>query len=131
MSSLIMETDPAGNFIGSSYSYATARDYAKFGQLYLQDGQWAGQQILPPGWSKFVAEVAEGSNGRYGAQFWLNADGHMPDVPKDAYFADGFMGQRIFIIPSESMVVVRLGASYNKQTDYNILMREILSTTKR
>ena len=130
MSSFIMETDPAGNFIGSSYSYATARDYAKFGQLYLQDGQWEGQQILPMGWSKFIAEVAEGSNGRYGAQFWLNADGHMPDVPKDAYFADGFMGQRIFIIPSESMVVVRLGADYNKQTDYNALMNAIFSVIK-
>lgn len=131
MSSLVIETDPAGNFIGSSYSYATARDWGKYGQLYLQNGNWNGQQILPPDWSSFVAEVAEGSQGRYGAHFWLNADGHMPDVPKDAYFADGFMGQRVMIIPSESLVVVRLGTGIHRDTDMNALAREIVGIVNR
>lgn len=131
MSSLVMETDPAGNFIGSSYSYATARDWGKFGQLYLQNGEWDGRQILPSDWSSFVSEVSEGSEGRYGVHFWLNADGHMPDVPRDAYFADGFMGQRVLIIPSESLVVVRLGTGIDRETDMNALTREIVNLVNR
>ncbi|MEQ8935917.1 MAG: serine hydrolase, partial [Amphiplicatus sp.] len=69
--SATMEVDSAGNYIGSSYVYATARDWARLGQLYLNDGVWNGTRLLPEGWAAYVASPAEASNGEYGAQFWL------------------------------------------------------------
>lgn len=126
--SFIIETDPKGNYVASSYAWANARDWAKFGQLYANDGIWNEQRILPEGWTKFTAEVAEGSEGGYGAQFWLPTNEDYPNSPKDMYFADGFQGQRIFIIPSESVVIVRLGLTRFEQPDYDVLVSEVLSS---
>ena len=128
--SFVMEIDPAGNFIGSSYSYATARDWARFGLLYLHDGNWNGEQILPDWWSDFVATPAAGSDGEYGGQFWLNAGGKLPDVPRNVYYADGFQGQRVFIIPDDNLVVVRLGLSLKPQPDFNQLLTDIIATVR-
>ncbi len=110
MNSTSMETDWRGNFVSSSQVWTTARDLAKLGQLYLNDGVWAGQRILPEGWAKYVAAPTgpqpEAGNG-YGAQFWLpNGKDGLPD---DVYMAAGHRGQYVVIVPSENMVIVRRG----------------------
>ena len=107
----LLEADAAGTFVASSYSYATARDWARFGLLYLHDGIFCGDTILPPGWVAYTRQEAPHSGGAYGAQWWLNKDGGLPHVSRDAFFCDGFQGQRVFVIPSRQLVVVRLGWS--------------------
>ncbi|MEO1250844.1 MAG: serine hydrolase [Pseudomonadota bacterium] len=113
--SAVFETDPAGEFVGSSFLYATARDWAKFGQLYLQNGEWAGRAILPAGWVDFVRAPAAQSDGRYGAHFWLNADGadgrrrYMPPLPETTFTMSGFEGQYVMIVPDAELIIVRLG----------------------
>jgi hypothetical protein len=126
MSSLLMETDASGNFVGSSYGYATARDWAKFGQLYLQDGVWKGDSILPKGWVSYTTTSAKAANGKYGAFFWLNRAGDLPDVPQDMFACQGHRGQRVFIIPSKQLVVVRLGFG-EEHFDHNQFLKGILS----
>lgn len=107
-----METDHDGNFIGSSQVYTTARDLGRFGLLYLQDGVWNGQRLLPEGWVEFAARPAPaltrgaGRQG-YGAQFWL-LDG-VEDLPPGTYTTSGNKGQHATIIPAHNMVVVRTG----------------------
>jgi CubicO group peptidase (beta-lactamase class C family) len=129
MDHFVMETDASGHFVGSSYSHATAREWARFGQLYLNHGVWNGRRIFPEEWPAFVSAPAPNSNGQYGGHFWLNRGGLLPDVPRDAYFADGFMGQRVFILPSLDMVVVRLGLSLHDQPDFNELLKDIIVAT--
>lgn len=113
--SMVMEPDAAGNFIGSSFVYATARDWARLGQLYLKDGVWKGERVLPEGWAAFVGAPASQSDGQYGAHFWLNRDGgsererFLPGLPEEVYYMAGHEGQYVFIIPSRRMVIVRTG----------------------
>ncbi|OWP78961.1 serine hydrolase domain-containing protein [Flavobacterium oreochromis] len=128
MHSMIVETDLAGHYIGSSYAWANARDWAKFGLLYLHKGNWNGEQLFDPSWSNYVATPTPTSNNEYGAQFWLNASGVLPDCPKNIYYADGFQGQRVFIIPSHDMVIVRLGYGH---IDLNTLVKDILGSIKQ
>ena len=127
MRSMILEPDASGTFVGSSYSFATARDWARFGMLYLNDGVWMGNRILPEGWVKYTTTPAKGSDGAYGAFFWLNKNKTLPDVPEDAYFCDGFKGQRVFIIPSKDLVIVRLGFS-SKGLDFNKFVSSVIGT---
>ena len=127
MSSMRMESDEEGNFVGSSYGYATARDWAKIGQLYLQDGVWKGDSILPKDWVIYSTTPAKASNGTYGAQFWLNRSKGLPNVPEDMYACQGHRGQRIFIIPSKQIVVVRLGFG-EVNFDHNQFLSEILKS---
>ncbi|MBN2745108.1 MAG: serine hydrolase [Bacteroidales bacterium] len=129
MRSAIIETDASGTFVGSSYIQAVPRDYARFGLLFLQNGIWQNDTILPSGWVDFSRSEAPKSNGEYGAQFWLNLSGsELPDCPKDIYFCDGFNGQRIYIIPSKRMVIVRMGLSKSGEFDYNQMVKSILET---
>ncbi len=130
ISTMVLETDAAGNFVGSSYSNATARDWARFGLLYYNDGVWKGDTILPNGWVNYTRTPAYGSKGEYGAQFWLNKSKTLPDAPEDLFFCDGHRGQRIFIIPSRNLVVVRLGYS-ETGFDHNQFLKEILSAIKQ
>ena len=115
MASAVLETDSSGTFIASSFMYATARDWAKLGLLYLNDGVADGVRLLPEGWSAYVAAPAKASDGFYGAQFWLNhpgADGrpkYMPGVPDDAYLMAGHEGQYALIVPDKRLVIVRTG----------------------
>jgi CubicO group peptidase (beta-lactamase class C family) len=125
MKSAVFETDASGNFVASSYLFATARDWARFGMLYLNNGIFQGDTILPDWWVKYSTTPAEGSGGIYGAFFWLWNQYEFPDVPKDMYFCDGFLGQRIFIIPSKNLVVVRTGYSM-KNIDLNTFLRDII-----
>ncbi|WP_293875458.1 serine hydrolase [Flavobacterium sp.] len=126
MHSMVVETDMAGNFVGSSYSWATTRDWAKFGLLYLHQGNWNGEQIFDPSWAKYVATPSEGSNGKYGAHFWLNANGDFPDVPKDFYRCSGFQGQMIAIFPTQDLVVVRMGVK--EDFDFNGFLKEVVGS---
>ena len=105
----VLETDPYGNFVLTGYDYGTPRNWARLGLLYLQDGMWQGQRILPEGWAKFVSTPAPAwKEGIYGGLFWINANGAW-NIPKDAYFMAGAGGQNTFIIPSHDLVVVRMG----------------------
>ncbi|MGQ0734821.1 MAG: serine hydrolase domain-containing protein [Acidobacteriota bacterium] len=109
---MVMETDPFGNFLTQGYEFASGRDWARLGNLYLQDGVWNGERILAPGFAKFVSTLAPAwvADGRpvYGGFFWINGDGDYP-LPKDAYRMSGAGGQSTWIIPSHNLVVVRLG----------------------
>jgi CubicO group peptidase (beta-lactamase class C family) len=125
--SMKLETDATGTYVGSSYSWATPRDWAKYGLLYLNDGFWLGNQIFPKGWAKYSGTPTPQSDGTYGAQFWTQNMEEYPDVPTDMYFADGYQGQRVFIIPSQDLVVVRLGLS-NGSVNYNELLKEIIES---
>ena len=108
----VLETDAWGNFILTGYDYMSARDWARFGLLHLQDGMWEGERILPEGWADFVSTPAPAHPSQgYGGQFWLNAGGRHDRIPTDAYWPAGFMGQTTMIIPSRDMVIVRLGPS--------------------
>ena len=128
MHSMLIEPDMAGNFVGSSYGWATARDWAKFGLLYLHEGNWNGEQIFDKSWAKYVATPTPTSNGEYGGHFWLNAGGKYPDVPKDMYFCGGFQGQKVIIIPSKEMVIVRFGLTEDEDFDFNGMMKGIISS---
>ena len=126
MNSAIVETDMAGNFVGSSYGWATTRDWAKFGLLYLHKGNWNGEQLFDESWAKYVATPTNTSNGQYGAQFWLNAGGYFPDVPREMFYCSGYQGQMVAIFPSNNLVIVRMGLS--EDFDFNGFLRDVIST---
>lgn len=128
MNHTIMEADAAGIFVGSSYTYAPARDWARYGLLYLNNGIWRNDTIVDPAWVNFSQQEAPNSEGQYGAQFWINKSGHeLPDAPKDIYYADGYQGQRVYIVPSKKLVIVRFGISKHGEFDYNKMVTSILS----
>ena len=115
MYSAILEPDASGVFFGSSFMYATARDWARFGLLYLNDGVWQGNRILPKGWVTYSTTPPPHAPW-YGAHFWTNGCNSSeddvkpyPSLPPDAFFALGVFGQYIAIIPSHKIVIVRLG----------------------
>ncbi len=127
MPDAIFEVDPSGTRVGSSYIYATALDYARFGLLYLNDGVFNGERILPEGWVQYTTKAASASNNGYGAFFWLNKAKKFPSVPEDMYLCDGYNGQEIFILPDQQLVVVVLG--YSPQPvgmDCDRLLKDIL-----
>lgn len=136
MHSAILETDAAGNFVGSSYVHATALDYARYGLFYLQDGVWKGKRFLPEGWVRKTSTPSPANPLKnYGYQFWLNGLNKKdtsridyPSVPSDMYYADGYGGQRIFIIPSRDLVVVRLGL---KGMEEDAFLKAVLGSFSR
>jgi CubicO group peptidase (beta-lactamase class C family) len=117
----LIEPDASGTFVGSSYGYASARDWARFGLLFLNDGIWNGERLLPEGWVKYSSTPARAADiGQYGAQWWLNAGAsndparcYHPGLPNEEYGAEGFEGQYVFIFPSRKLVIVRLGISHH------------------
>ena len=128
MRSAIMETDAVGTYVASSYTFANTRDWARFGLLYLQNGIWNNDTIFPSNWVDFTTQEAPNSDGKYGAQFWLAKNGHeVPDAPADTYFADGFHGQRVYIIPSKHLVIVRMGESKKGEFDYNKFVSSVVA----
>jgi CubicO group peptidase (beta-lactamase class C family) len=131
MHSMIVEQDMSGNFVGSSYGWATTRDWSKFGLLYLHKGNWNGEQLFDESWAKYVSTPTNTSKGEYGAHFWLNAGGRYPDAPKDLYSCNGFQGQMVFIIPSHDMVIVRMGLKEQKDGfDFNGLLKGVLGSLR-
>lgn len=135
MTSAFVEPDSSGTFVGSSYGFATPRDWAKFGLLYLKDGVWKGERILPEGWVDYTTTPTPLSpRGEYGAMFWLNAgakgnpaDRRWPDAPTDAFGALGFQEQKMIVIPSKNLVLVRFGATTDRKSwDTNSFIRDVL-----
>ncbi len=116
MRSAIMEADASGTFVGSSLMYATARDYARFGLLYQHDGIWQGERILPEGWVEYGrTPTPTAGDAHYGAHWWLisrsareKATAEGRPLPEDIFFASGFEGQFIVVIPSRKLVIVQL-----------------------
>jgi len=126
---MVIEADMSGNYVGSSYGWATTRDWAKFGLLYLHQGNWNGEQLFEESWAEYVKTPTNGSNQEYGGHFWLNAGGKYPDAPADLYSANGYQGQRVFIIPSKDLVIVRMGLTNDDNAvDFNQFLKEIISS---
>jgi CubicO group peptidase (beta-lactamase class C family) len=136
MSHTLIETDATGTPIGASHLYASARDLARFGQLYLDDGVIDGKRILPAGWVAYSRSQTLDTG--YGAGFWLNikndtpvpvwnAPWGMPQVPKDMYYARGALGQYVVIVPSEHLVVVRMGISNDYGTGVGDMVASIIA----
>lgn len=114
MRSAVLTSDAAGTLVGSSLLYASARDFARLGLLYLQDGVWQGKRLLPEGWVAYTLTPAKDApDGTYGAHMWLKlplSEGHgEPPMPDDAYYFLGHDEQIIAIMPSRDLVIVRLG----------------------
>lgn len=131
MYSMVVETDMEGTYVGSSYAWATSRDWAKFGLLYLHNGKWKGEQLFDSSWSNYVSTPTPTSNGKYGGHFWLNSSGKYPDAPRDLYYASGFQGQKIFIIPSKDVVIVRMGLTDDESFDFNGFLKEVLRSFEK
>lgn len=105
----VLEPDPYGNFLLTGYDYGTGRNWARLGLLYLRDGVWNGERILPEGWVKFVGTPAPAwKDPVYGGFFWVNGDRRW-NLPADAFYMAGAGGQHVFIVPAHDLVVVRLG----------------------
>lgn len=127
----LLEPDASGTFVGSSYIHASARDYARFGLLYLNKGTWNGDTILPASWVKAsVTAPAANKLKNYGYQFWLNgfdddepSKKAYPEAPADMFMANGYGGQRIYVIPSKRLVMVRLGLN---RFDEHLFLKSVL-----
>ncbi len=145
---VVFECDGAGNFVGSSYVHLTPRAMARLGELYLHDGIWQGQRILPPGWvqdakalnpAQLSTDYGPGydayvrSEGPYGKRgFWLNLpmrgmEKPFPDAPADMFFAAGHYGQLIIILPSQNMMLARTGHDAGYWSSINTLVAKALA----
>ena len=121
----VLEPDPWGNFLLSGYDYGTARNWARIGMLYLQDGMWDGTRLLPEGFTTFVRTPAPAwQRKEYGAQFWVNGEGQW-NLPRDAYFMSGAGGQHTFVVPSHDLVVVRMGHQRGAAVGARLLNRSL------
>jgi len=137
MTSAIIEPDMSGTFVGSSYCFATPREWARFGQFYLNDGVWNGERILPEGWVKYsTTPTAKAPMGEYGAFFWLNAGMPdnpkkrlWPDAPREAYAAQGYQEQMVIVVPSEKLVLLRFGATSDRSAwSKNDFIKSVLAS---
>lgn len=134
--SFMLEPDASGTYIGSSYSYGTVRDFARFGLLYYNNGAWNGEQVLPANWVFDSRQPCTANKyHRYGYQFWLNGldendttQRKFPDLPADLFYCNGFGGQFVLIIPSEKLIVVRMGL---KEIDRNKFVKEVITAIKQ
>jgi CubicO group peptidase (beta-lactamase class C family) len=129
-----IEFDSTGTPVGSIYIFASARDWARFGELYLHDGIVDGRRILPEGWVNYSATPSLGAD--YGAGFWTNRGSHgdaedrvEAGMPADAFYGSGNLGQRVVVVPSADLVIVRLGFTHTPGFDMRGLLRLISDTT--
>ncbi len=137
--SAIIEPDASGTIVGSSYMFATARDWARFGLLLKNDGVWNGERILPHGWVSYATTpTKDAPMGQYGAQFWLNAgdpdrpeNRKFPSLPNDLYYCGGFNGQIVAVIPSRNLVVVRLGVTHDDSWDHESFIGQVLDAVEK
>lgn len=136
MRTAVFEPDASGTIVGSSFLYASARDWARIGLLYLRDGVWNGERILPEGWVEFSTTPAPAApNGSFGSQLWLNAGepGALskrpwPSLPVDTYMMLGFQGQSVTVVPSYDAVIVRLGMTHNEDVwDVESFVSDVLA----
>ncbi len=109
MRAQVLETDPYGNFLLTGYDYGTARNWARLGMLYLQDGVWMGERLLPEGFVRFVSTPAPAwKQPVYGGMVWVNADSSWT-LPRSAFAFRGAGEQDVFVVPSHDLVIVRMG----------------------
>jgi len=136
MRDALLESDASGNFVTSSYLYASPYDWARFGQFLLQDGTWNGQRILPEGWVRYMSTLTPQSTRRdFGAHLWVKVpppyDSPLhpaPQLPPDAFHAIGHEGQFVSVIPSRQLVVVRLGLSRGQHVwDHDAFLAMLLA----
>ena len=118
MTTAIFEHDESGAFVGSSYFYASARDWLRFCLLYKNKGIWNGEQLLPKGWVDYsLRPTPHAPDGRYGAQIWLNAgepgsdERLLPRLPDDTFAFEGYQDQWFIVIPSRGLMAARFGVS--------------------
>lgn len=136
MTGAVLEADASGTFVGSSFMYATAREWARFGLLYLQDGVWEGERILPEGWVQYTrTAIPADPQADYGAHFWLRIPkeyrGTGSTVPEDAFHAVGHEAQFVTIVPSHDTVIVRLGKTrYSKAWEHDVFVSNVLIALK-
>lgn len=130
-----LEPDATGTLVGSSFGYASARDWARFGQLFLQDGRWKEQQLLPDNWVTYsTTPTPTAPEGNYGAHWWINqgpadnpAARPWPKLPQSAYRASGFEGQTVMILPEQELIVVRLGLTvYPANFDFETFVAGVI-----
>ncbi len=136
MYSAVIEPDASGSFVGSSYMFATPRDWARFGFLLLNDGVWFGERILPSGWVRYMrTPTPMAPLGEYGAHLWLNAGldedparRKYPSLPRELFYLSGFNGQVVAVIPSRQLVIVRLGVTHDDSWDQEGFLRRVLDS---
>ena len=133
MRNTLVSTDRFGDFIFSSQVYTNARDLARFGLLYLNNGMWNGEQLISEEWIEFSrtpAPATVGKGGQYGGQWWLVPEGRT-DIPSDASSTNGNRGQYTVVVPSQDLVIVRRGLDYGRQgfSQWD-LTREVLKAVK-
>ncbi|HLA89866.1 MAG TPA: serine hydrolase [Gemmatimonadaceae bacterium] len=105
----VLETDPYGNFLLTGYDYGTGRNWARLGMLYVNDGVWQGERLLPEGFVKFVSTPAPAwGDSSYGGMVWVNGRGQWR-LPRDAFAFRGAGGQDVSVVPSRDLVIVRMG----------------------
>ena len=126
--SAIMEPGENGVFQGSSYMYATAQDWARLGQLYLDNGVANGTRILPDDWYAIVAEPTPHSGGGYGMGFWLPTEA--TGLPPETIMMSGFQGQWGYVMPAQELVIVRFGATLGFSSRSGRLAREIIASLR-
>ncbi len=136
MNSAVLETDPTGTFVGGSYLYATARDWARFGEFLLRNGVWNGEQLLPADFVSLFSTPSKASNGRYSSmQSWFEGPddkaGSVFGLPEDTMWLQGHDGQSVAIVPSRDLVMVRMGLTpsrlhYHPQQ----LLKQVLEALK-
>ncbi|MGI8637164.1 MAG: serine hydrolase domain-containing protein, partial [Segetibacter sp.] len=131
----VLEVDAGGTFVGSSYCFGTARDWARFGLLFLHDGLHRQERILPENWVKFTRTATTAKSKKkqdvYGAHWWLNTteDSHYKNltlVPDDCFTAKGYEGQYIWVIPSKNLVIVRLALEKGNKLDPNVFLPAVI-----
>jgi len=136
MTNAVIETDASGTFVGSSFMYATAREWARFGLLYLQDGVWEGERIFPEGWLKYTQTSALANlDVGYGAHFWLGTPseyrGKDVTLPENTFHAIGHEGQFVTVVPSHDAVIVRFGKTrYAGAWEHDVFVNKILAALR-
>ena len=131
MTTAVLESDNSGTLVGSSLVWASARDWARFGQLYLDQGSWNGKQLLPPIWIQQARRASRGSKGGYGAHWWISRRKSRADLPNDSYSAEGYQGQLLLVAPTQRTVIVRLGQTPKKSGfDANAFGADVLSALR-
>lgn len=128
MDSALMEKDASGQFVASSYVYATAQDWAKLGLLYLNQGKVGQTEIFTKDWFEKSIAPVPGSEGQYGLHIWLNQNQKKyPDAPKNMIYFSGYRGQKVFILPDQNRVIVRMGHSKDEDFDFNAFLKDLIS----
>nr|WP_255599631.1 serine hydrolase [Synechococcus sp. MU1643] len=131
MTTAVLESDNSGTLVDSSLAWASGRDWARFGQLYLDQGSWNDKQLLPANWVQQARTAYRGSKQAYGAHWWISRRKSRPDLPTDSFSAEGYQGLLLLVAPSQRAVIVRLGQTPKKPGfDANAFGADVLSALR-